>query len=205
MSEYFKSVALLFALLNPFLVLIYLIEMVKDLRMKQFAQIIIYAGLVASVAYYCFAILGDAIFGDIVQAEFASFQIFGGIIFLIIGLQFVFHGPMGITLLKSKSGYSAGAVAMPVLIGPGTISASVVIGKRHDPLEAIAVILAAVVLSITIVLALKLLHDFVLPRNEPLVNRYIEITGRISALYVGTIAVEMIMKGLSTWAEKFST
>lgn len=202
MSEYFKSAILLIALLNPFLIIIYLIEMVKDLRMKQFAQIIIYAGIVASVVYYCFAILGDAIFGNIVQAEFASFQIFGGIIFLIIGLQFVFRGPVGLTMLKDKSGYSVGAVAMPILIGPGTISASVVIGKRHDQLEAIAVILVAVALAIAVVLALKLLHDLVLPRSEPIVNRFIEVTGRISALYVGTIAVEMVMRGFRTWAEK---
>jgi small neutral amino acid transporter SnatA (MarC family) len=203
MSEYFKSSILLFTLLNPFLILVYLLGMVKELAIKQFAQIIIYAGLIAIVVYSFFAILGDAIFGDIVQAEFASFQIFGGVILLLIGLQFVFRGPMSMTMLKSESGYSAGAVAMPVLIGPGTISASLVIGKRHDQLEAFAVIFVATALAITVVIVLKALHDFVLPRNEPLVNRYIEITGRISALYVGTVAVEMIMKGLGTWAGKY--
>jgi len=203
MSEHFKSAVLLFTLLNPFLILIYLVEMVKELAIKPFAQIVINAGLVASVVYSLFAILGDAIFGDIVQAEFASFQIFGGVILFIIGLQFVFRGPMSMTMLKSKSGYSVGAVAMPVLIGPGTISASLVIGKRHDQLEAIAVIFSSVALAIIVVIVLKSLHDFVLPRNEPLINRYIEITGRISALYVGTVAVEMIMKGLGAWIGKF--
>jgi small neutral amino acid transporter SnatA (MarC family) len=177
--------------------------MVKDLAIKQFAQIIIYAGIIAIVVYSLYSILGDAIFVDIVQAEFASFQIFGGVILLLIGLQFVFRGPMSMTMLKSESGYSAGAVAMPVLIGPGTISASLVIGKRHDQLESFAVIFVATALAITVVIVLKALHDFVLPRNEPLVNRYIEITGRISALYVGTVAVEMILKGLGTWAGKY--
>jgi small neutral amino acid transporter SnatA (MarC family) len=203
MSEYFKSSILLFTLLNPFLILVYLLGMVKELAIKQFSQIIIYAGLIAIVVYSFFAILGDAIFGDIVQAEFASFQIFGGVILLLIGLQFVFRGPMSMTMLKSESGYSAAGVAMPVLIGPGTISASLVIGKRHDQLEAFAVIFLATALAIIVVIVLKALHDFVLPRNEPLVNRYIEITGRISALYVGTVAVEMIMKGLGTWAGKY--
>jgi small neutral amino acid transporter SnatA (MarC family) len=78
-----------------------------------------------------------------------------------------------------------------------------VIGKRHDQLEAIAVIFVAVSLAIIVVVALKALHDFVLPHSEPLVSRYIEITGRISALYVGTVAVEMIMKGLGTWVGKY--
>jgi len=203
MNEFMKSALLLFMLLNPFLILVYLVEMAKELKIKQFAQLTSLAGMIAIAVYVCFAILGDAIFGDIVQAEFASFQIFGGVILLIIGLQFVFRGPMSMTMLKSKSGYSVGAIAMPVLIGPGTISASLVIGKRHDPLEAVTVISVAVVFAIIAVILLKLLHDFVLPRNEPLVNRYIEITGRISALYVGTVAVEMIMKGLGVWVGKF--
>ena len=93
---------------------------------------------------------------------------------------------------------------MPILIGPGTISASVVIGKRHEQLEAISAILITVILSVTIVIALKILHDKVRTQNEAAVDRYIEITGRVSALYVGTVAIEMIMKGLSVWIEKFS-
>ena len=52
-------------------------------------------------------------------------------------------------------------------------------------------------------LALKAIHDFVRPRHEPIIKKYIEIAGRITALYVGTIAVEMIMKGIRTWAEQF--
>jgi small neutral amino acid transporter SnatA (MarC family) len=48
-------------------------------------------------------------------------------------------------------------------------------------------------------MALKKLHDFVRPRNEALVQRYIEIAGRIMALFIGTVAVEMIMQGLSSW------
>jgi multiple antibiotic resistance protein len=143
------------------------------------------------------------IFSSIIQAQFASFQIFGGVIFLLIGLQFVFYGPQAIVALRGESAGLAGAIAMPVLIGPGTISASVVIGKRHEALYACATIIAAVFISVVIMLALKALHDFVRPRNEPVIRRYFEIAGRITALYVGTIAVEMIMQGLRTWAGKF--
>jgi multiple antibiotic resistance protein len=92
---------------------------------------------------------------------------------------------------------------MPVLIGPGTISASIVIGERHDPLYACAAVVAATALSIGIMFALKFLHDYVRPRYEPLVTRYIEIAGRILALYIGTVSVEMIMNGVTTWTRSF--
>jgi multiple antibiotic resistance protein len=203
MIDYIKSATLLFALLNPFLVIIYLVDLVKTLERKQFTQILIQAGIIASIVLCIFAILGDFIFSGIVQAEFASFQIFGGIIFLLIGLQFVFRGTAAIDILKGESKYVAGAIAMPVLIGPGTISASVIIGKRHDQLSSITIVLLVMLISVLIMLALKALHDFVRPRSEPIVDKYIEITGRIAALYVGTIAIEMIMQGIRTWAVKF--
>ncbi|MGA7594869.1 MAG: MarC family protein [Gallionella sp.] len=203
MTDFIRSAALMLVLLNPFLVIIYLVDMVEKLDSKRFAHVLVRGSLIASAVFCCFAILGDMIFSSIIQAQFASFQIFGGVIFLLIGLQFVFYGPKAIVALRGESAGLAGAIAMPVLIGPGTISASVVIGKRHEALYACATIIAAVFISVVIMLALKAAHDFVRPRNEPVIRRYIEIAGRITALYVGTIAVEMIMQGMRTWAGKF--
>jgi len=203
MTDFVKSAALLLVLLNPFLVIIYLIDIIQKLDRQQFRRVLIRAGLIASSVFCAFAILGDAVFSDIMQANFASFQIFGGIVFLLIGIQFVFRGPDTIEILRGESQHLTGAIAMPVLIGPGTISASVIIGKRHDYLIACAAVLLAVISSILIMLLLKSVHDAVRPRQERLVQRYIEIAGRITALYVGTISVEMIMQGILTWADKF--
>ena len=161
------------------------------------------AGAISIVVFYFFAILGDTVFSEIMQVEFASFQIFGGIIFLLIGLQFVFRGPQAIEILRGESEHLAGAIAMPVLIGPGTISVSVIIGKRLDPLMAGISIFSAISISIVIILLLKSLHDIVRTRHERLIQRYIEIAGRITALYVGTVSIEMIMHGIRTWADKF--
>ena len=203
MTEFVRSGTLLLVLLNPFLVIVYLIDVMQKLDRLQFRNVLIRAGLIATAAFCSFAILGDAIFSDIVQANFASFQIFGGIVFLLIGIQFVFRGPTTIEILRGESEHLAGAIAMPVLIGPGTISASVIIGKRHDYLIACVAVLLAVTISIIIMLLLKSVYDAVRPRQERLVQRYIEIAGRITALYVGTVSVEMIMQGLRSWATTF--
>lgn len=201
--ELLRSTALLLVLLNPFLVIIYVIDVVQKLQYSQFVKVMIRAGIIATIVFWCFAILGDTIFSNFVQAEFASFQIFGGIVFLLIGLQFVFRGPKAIKILRGESEYLTGAIAMPVLIGPGTISASVIIGERNDIFPSCIAVLAAVVISILIIIALKALHDFVRPRKEPLIERYIEIVGRITALFVGTVSIQMIMDGLRTWMDKF--
>ncbi len=203
MTEFFRSVMLILVLLNPFLVIVYLIDVLRKLDRKQFTGVLVRAGMIATVVFWAFAILGDTIFSRVMHAEFASFQIFGGVVFLLIGLQFVFRGPTAIKILRGESQHLAGAIAMPVLIGPGTISASVIVGERLVAIEACAAVITALGTSILIMIGLKALHDYVRPRHEPLIDRYIEITGRISALFVGTISVEMIMQGASAWAEKF--
>ncbi|MGH0035690.1 MAG: MarC family protein [Myxococcota bacterium] len=202
MKEILESVSLLLALLNPFLLVVYLTDLVSNLDQRQFRRVLARAGGVAAFVFCAFAVLGDVVFTRLIHADFASFQIFGGIVFVLIGLQFVFRGPTAIEILRGESAHIAGAVAMPVLIGPGTISASVVIGKSLEPLVACVVVFGSVTLSLLIVVLLKTLHDYVRPRNEALVERYIEIAGRITALYVGTVAIEMIMQGISGWLAK---
>ncbi|MEJ2396684.1 MAG: MarC family protein [Gammaproteobacteria bacterium] len=131
MSEFFKSTGLLLVMLNPFLLIVYLTGIVQKLDQRQFTRVLVRAGLIASTVFCGFAILGDAIFVRFMHVEFASFQIFGGVVFLLIALQFVFRGPTAIEILQGESKHLAGAVAMPVFIGPGSISACVVIGKRE--------------------------------------------------------------------------
>lgn len=202
MTEFIHSTSLLLVLLNPFLVIVYLADVVQKLSLRAFSKVLFRAAAISIPVFWCFALLGNAIFSSIIQAQFASFQIFGGIVFILIGLQFVFKGNVAIEILRGESEHLAGAIAMPLIIGPGTISASVLVGQRLEAPAACAAIFTAVGLSVGIMVALKHLHDFVRPRNEALVKRYIEVAGRLTALFVGTISVEMIMQGLSTWLHK---
>ena len=203
MNEIIKSTLLLLVLLNPFLLVIYLVDVIRKVKKEEFTKVLLRAGLIACIVFCAFAILGDAVFSDFMQVDFASFQIFGGIVFLIIGIQFVFKGPSAIEILRGESKHLAGAIAMPVLVGPGTISASVVIGKRHDSLLACLCIIVALSVCLVAVAILKYIHDRIQAKNEPLVERYIEIAGRVTALFVGTVAVQMILTGLVSWSARF--
>jgi predicted tellurium resistance membrane protein TerC len=55
---------------------------------------------------------------------------------------------------------------------------------------------AAMVLGLFII---RWLHGMVQDRNSGLVERYVDITGRASALLIGTIAVDMILTGIERW------
>lgn len=199
MSDFIKSSALLFILLNPFLLVVYMIDVFAKLPPETFRSVVFRAGIISSFVFAIVALLGDVLFRDILQAQFASFEVFGGIVFLLIALRFVFEGNSAIAVLRGESLHLAGAIAMPVMIGPGTIGASIVIGKRLSPFNAVMAVILAVMTSVMVIIALKYLHDYVRERNEKLVDRYIETAGRVTALVVGTFAIEMIMRGLKGW------
>jgi small neutral amino acid transporter SnatA (MarC family) len=186
-------------LLNPFLVILYLIDIIKQHDKKTFAMNLIKAGLYSSIIFSIFAVVGDVIFRDIIQAQFASFQIFGGIIFLIIGIQFVLKGTNAIETLRGDMSDVATSIAMPILVGPSTISAAVLMGKKLDAITAVGAIFATVYLSIAVMIVLKFVHDRIHQRHEMLIQKYIEVAGRILALYIGTISIDMIMRGVSSW------
>ncbi|QDS99842.1 MarC family protein [Adhaeretor mobilis] len=159
MTDFVRAVAILLALLNPFLVIVCLLDVVQTLDRIAFRRVLLRAALIAAAVFGYFALAGDALLTGIIQADFASFQVFGGIVFLLIGLQFVFSGPTGIEMLRGEPEYLSDAIAMPVLIGPGTLSASVIVGKTLSPLAACGAIIVALMISVAVMILLKVLHD----------------------------------------------
>lgn len=201
--EFIRAATLLFMLLNPFLLVVYLIDVFDKLPSATFRRVIIRAGLISTCVFSVSAVLGDVLFRDLLQAEFASFQLFGGVVFLVIGLRFVFEGNSAIQGLRGESRHIAGSIAMPLMIGPGTISASILAGKRLSHVWSVLAISSAVLASVGVMILLKYLHDYVRIHNAELVQRYMDIAGRVTALVVGTFAIEMIMRALATWSVAF--
>jgi multiple antibiotic resistance protein len=194
-----KHALLLFVLLNPFLLAIYLLNLVRDLDLRTFVRVVSAGAFIAAAVFFPFAWLGDRIFTNVLQARFAAFLVFGGIVFLIIGLRFVFEGPQAIEMLSGPPARLAGAIAMPFMVGPGTVNAAVLAGSRMHLFSACVAIAAALAATVAILILLKLLHDWARGRSASVVERYVSIAGRISALVVGTLAVEMIFQGIEQW------
>lgn len=200
-EPYIASLLLFLALLNPFMMSVYLIDLITDLPRALFVRVLARGALISGAVFALFAWSGDAIFSDVLQVRFASFQIFGGIVFLLIGARLVLTGADAMRAMRGQPEHIAGSIAMPFMIGPGTVSASVVVGARLPVLHAIAIIAAALAVTVALVAAIKLAHDALRERNAQLINRYMEIVGRVSALLIGTFAVDMIFEGLGTWLQ----
>lgn len=129
---YLRSFLLFFSLFNPFLMSIYLLELIRGLPTSTFAYVLLRGSVISGCVFMVFSWQGEAFFRDYLQVRFASFQIFGGIVFLLIGLRYVFQGADAINdLMKGTPETIAGSIAMPIMIGPGT--GQRLGGHRHAP------------------------------------------------------------------------
>lgn len=194
--ELLKASSILFVLLNPFLISIYLISLIRDLSFKEFVGVMTRAHLISCVTFIVFAVIGESIFENIFHVRFGAFLIFGGVIFLWIGINAVFSGQVVLIETRGNPEHIAGSVAMPFMIAPGTISASMLIGSSLPAANAAVAIVAAILMSFVSICTFKLIHDPLKVHNERLLNRYVEIVGRVVALFTGTYAVEMIARGI---------
>lgn len=199
MNDTFDACIVMLVLFNPFLMTAYLHGLMKELSVSVFVTVLVRAFIISGLVFCAFAWAGDYFFSNILQVRFAAFLIFGGIVFLLIALRSMVAGAALIDALRGSPEHLAGSLAMPFMIGPGTVSASVLIGSRLPFLYACLAITCALALSCLFLVFIKSMFDYVQKRSESLLNRYVEIIGRVSAIIIGTIAVDMIMKGVDLW------
>ena len=201
-SPYLTTFILFFSLLNPFLMSVYMIGLIRYTETKVFNRALIQGSLIAYVVFLLFAWGGEAIFSQYLNVRFESFLIFGGLIFLVIGYRFVFQGAEAIGEMRGAPEHLAGTVAMPFMIGPGTISAAVVTGMSMSIGEAALIIALTLVLTCSVLIIMKLSHDHLKSSHSKYIDRYFDIVGRLAALLIGTIAIDMIVNGITKLIEK---
>lgn len=196
LTPYIHSFALFFSLLNPFLMSIYMIGMIRNSEAKVFNRALIQGCVIAFVVFMLFAWGGETIFSKYRNVRFEAFQIFGGLIFLVIGYRYVFQGADTIGEMRGAPEHLAGTIAMPFMIGPGTISAAVVTGIGL-PIGGAALIIAfTLAITCSLLILMKFAHDHLRYKHAKYIDRYVDIVGRLSALLIGTIAIDMIITGI---------
>lgn len=199
MSAFLRSTVLLLVILNPLALAVYLLDLFRHNSLRTVVRILLRAAGISGAVFSVFVCTGQAVFQNVLQVRFAAFQVFGGVLFLVLALRFMLGGSQTLVVLRGPPAQVAGAVAMPFLIGPGTVSAATLAGLKLPALLAIGAVASALAAVVIVLGVLKALFDVVSVRNAPLVERYVEIASRVSAMVVGSIAVEMIFDGIGSW------
>lgn len=163
-------------------------KMTKNERQKVFNT----ASLVGVILLLAFAFAGQQIL-SIFGVSMFSFEIAGGILLLIIAIKILISGSLE-DMSNSPESMGAVPIAMPLLVGPGAITTTIL------NLQSYGIAIAAISVLIVLVLTWFIL------KYVDLVYRFLGKTGaiviaRVMALLIAAIAIQYLLFGVTHFLE----
>ena len=185
-------------ILNPFALCLYLSGIIEDLDSKQFFRVLTLASLVSYIVFAVFSLFGDKLLITVFSVRTEALRTFGGLVFLVVAYNYVTKGSSEATaILRGSLDELPSQIAVPFMIGAGTITQAILIGKRSNALSSVIILLFAVAISTLFVLVFKYVRDKIKERHIQTFDRYVNILSRINGLIIGAISIEMIVSGVS--------
>lgn len=136
---------------------------------------------------------------QIMGISLPSIRVAGGIMFIIMGLQFIMTEASKISDKESQEAMSHNDVAvvpiaLPILAGPGAMGAVILLGSQGSPLTQIPAIglIIAIVMFISYVC-----FRLAVPIGSKLGYTGLNVLNKISGLVVLSIGVEFILAGVN--------
>lgn len=200
-DAFFMFVTLL-ALVNPISAAAAFGSLAEEWPERDQFRIATRASVVATIILILFAFAGEALLG-VLGVQIGAFKIAGGVLLLKVGSDMVFaertHRQVADdakTDAPPAPDPSVFPLAIPIITGPGVLTASVALvnptDKNHLTNAVIFVIVALIVMAITYASMLG---------AEKLTQRFgqtgIDAVGRVVGIVVAAIAVQMIVNGVS--------
>jgi len=186
-SRIIYSFAALFIILDPILSVPVFAAMTKGLNPKEIHKQAFIAVAVAGGLMYLFLIFNRMIF-DVLGLNMPSFQIAGGILLFLLGIQEALGIEIGHSKEHSKT--AAGVViGTPLLCGPGTITTVMLLSRDYGVLiPFIAITLALFATWLVLYFAEKI--------QQILGEVVTDIMGKVLGMLVAAIAVKIIASGV---------
>ncbi len=201
MREFLASLIPFLAILNPFALCLYLTGVMEDLDTRTFAWVLVRACLISWAVFALFAWSGEPLLNDFLRISPQAMRVFGGVIFFIVGYNYVVRGYRTAEMLRGSLDELPSVIALPFMIGGGTITQSILTGKQNPTPTALLILGVGIVVSFAVILTFKLLRDTMRKARERVFDRYVNILVRINGLLIGAISTEMIVSGIrDLWA-----
>lgn len=192
-----SSIIEILVMLNPFALFLYLEPIRKDLTHKSFMMVIFKATLISFIICLAFFFLGDSIFRKVFQIDFESFRIFGGIIIFSYAYFFIVRGQKALIMIKENLDDLASEIALPFMVGAGTISLSILLSQKHS--------IGIGALSLVIIFGLNFLTLYTLKRFRDSIegkkfktafDKNMEVLLRLNGFFIGAIGINMVLTGI---------
>jgi multiple antibiotic resistance protein len=194
-----QTIAEFLVLLSPFALFLYLRPVMKELSNKDFIKVLLKATIISFIIFFIFLASGDIIFRHILNINFESFRIFGGIIIFSIAYLFIMKGQKAFFHLRGSLDDLAAEIALPFLVGAATISLAILMGERFS--VGMGSVLLSIILGVNFfsILFLKYLRDRIEKKKLKVAfDKNMEVLLRLNGFFIGAIGINMIIRGIDT-------
>jgi multiple antibiotic resistance protein len=195
-----RSLVALLAVLNPFALCLYLTGVMDQFDLTGFLRVFLRASAISLVAFWAFAAAGEPLLVDYLSVRPEALRAFGGVVFFVVAYGYVTRGHGAVEFLRGEVGRLPGAIALPFMIGAGTITQAILIGKSHRGPAALAVIALGIGTCVVVVTGFKFVRDRMREAHEATLERYVDILARVNGLVIGAVSTQMVVLGVrSLW------
>lgn len=191
-----KLLIYMLIMVNPFSQVLYVWELMREMSFKEFVSVYWRATALSLGVFVLFALLGEWLFESVFQVRLEAFRIFGGLLILAVAYRYFTAGAGSNMLFRGKAEDLAPDISLPFMVGPGTLWVSILIGKSLPVLLGLGIIAAVIVGNFLFVIFIQRLVSDLEGYRETMVGKYFSVLMRTNALFVGAIAVEMIITGI---------
>lgn len=191
LSGILYAFATLFIILDPLLSVPIFAAMTKGQTPAEIHKQAFIAVAVAGSLMYLFLVFNQVIF-DILGLSIPSFQIAGGVLLFLLGIQ----EALGIELGHSKGHAKSAAgvvIGTPLLCGPGAITTVMLLSKDYGFLIPFIAITLALFVTWVILYYSELIQHV-------LGEVVTDIMGKVLGMFLAAIAVNLITSGILTLA-----
>jgi multiple antibiotic resistance protein len=187
LSSVIYSFGALFVILDPILSVPIFTAMTKGQSPTEINKQALIAVAVAGLLMYLFLFFNFLIF-DVLRISLSSFQVAGGVLLFILGMQM----SLGIDIGRSRehSNTAAGVViGTPLLCGPGAITTVLLLSKDYG------------ILIPAIAIGLSLLATWVILKYSAYIQKILgecvtDIMAKVLGMLVAAIAIKIIADGV---------
>jgi multiple antibiotic resistance protein len=192
-----SSIIEFLVMLNPFALFLYLEPIRKDLSHKDFMIVILKATLISFIVCLLFFYFGDIIFKKILQIDFESFRIFGGIIIFSYAYFYIVKGQKAMFIIKETLDDLASEIALPFMVGAGAISLSILLSQEHSYVKGSIALVIIFALNYLILFLLKKFRDSLEMRKfKKAFDKNMEVLLRLNGFIIGAIGINMVLVGI---------
>jgi multiple antibiotic resistance protein len=192
-----SSIIEFLVMLNPFALFLYLEPIRKDLSHKNFLIVILKATAISLSICAIFFFTGDVIFRKVIQVNFESFRIFGGIIIFSYAYFYIVKGQKALIIIKENLDDLASEIALPFMVGAGAISLSILLSQKQPAITGAIMLAVIFILNFGILYLLKKLRDSLEKRKfKTAFDKNMEVLLRLNGFFIGAIGVNMVLTGI---------